>query len=104
MPTDKENKIPVYINVAGKYYLQKSISDKVLECMEELFHRIIKTSQTPTTILKRLALLKEQPKARQMVWTEAFKRVMKNEKAISLEEIKEKHGQEFHVLDLEEMK
>ena len=90
--------VPVYVRIGGKVYPRRAFSDMVLVCMEELLTRIIQTSRSPQTVLRRIAVLKEHPNTRRVVWEEAFRRVVEQVKPVtSLGE----DGGAYHVLDLD---
>ena len=98
-----EGLVPVFIKFGDKCYPQKAVSDMVLECMEELFTRIITTSKTPQAMMQRIALLKQHPNTRTTIWTEAFKRVIKRIEPRTEAQVQQEFKEKCEVVNLEEL-
>jgi len=95
---------PTFFALKNKCYPLKAVSDTTLECIEELVSEMIKTSEKPESLLKRIALLKEHPKTKEMIWKEAFLRVMNRIESRTEEEIKKEFGENYLIIDLDSKK
>jgi len=98
-----EGATPTYVQVKELYWPRKAVSDKVLECVEELFGQLIKTSKTPESLMRRIAMLRVHPNAKVMIWTEAFKRLFDTVRGKTQEEVVEETKGNYHAVRLEEL-
>lgn len=94
----------MYVRLKGKVHPVSAFGDAVIACAEDLFARIIRTSRSPRTVLRRIAILKADPRTRGVIWAEAFLRVVERADPLTVEDLERKHGQEYHLIDLEKTK
>jgi hypothetical protein len=102
-PRETADGCPVYVAVEGRCWPQKDVAEAVLECMEEHIKWIIDHSSKPKSILRRLAQLKGNAKAKALIWTEALKRVMQRTESLTTEEAIAKEKGLCHVVDIAEL-
>lgn len=94
--------VPIFYKIKGKCYPQKLVMDAVLKVTTDMIHRIIETSEHPKSVFKRIASF-QNPQGKTIVWTEAFKRVMKMHKGKTAQEIQKETKKHCHIVDLDEL-